>query len=422
LSRLVDGNFKHVNPGVFSAINPFQHGLSLFKSGNQYGVMKKSGEFILRPVFQKIIVNQDYILTLEKNLDKTAWSLRDTLGKRQNSKTYDRIYARQGTIFPAIKNGYWGAINDQGVEIVACVYDSILESKNNQLAVKFRGQYGIISLKEEWLAFPQQHKISLLNQDRYFMKKGNLLFLCSFTGTILYFTNNPIDVRENHFIESVSTGGTWVVDFDGRIVSRQLPPSEPTEKIFTATEGLRGIKKNGRYGFIDDQGRLRIANRYEDIKPFTEGLAAIKIRNKWGFINRDEKIIIQPAYEDVTAFERGYSMIKQNGLYGLLTREGKVVLPARYHAVQILDNGRLLLTTNGLQGLADQHGNVLLHPKYNSVTDLDNGHVIVQQEGKFGLVTLQGISTIPQVYDQLTYDREKNRYFALKKSTWTTLE
>jgi hypothetical protein len=61
--------------------------------------------------------------------------------------------------------------------------------------------------------------------------------------------------------------------------------------------------------------RLRIANRYEGIKPFSEGLAAMKIRNKWGFINRDERIIIQPAYEEVTPFKKGYSFIKQNGLF-----------------------------------------------------------------------------------------------------------
>jgi hypothetical protein len=304
---------------------------------------------------------------------------------------------------------------------VACVYDSIFESSDNQLSVKFKSQYGIISLKEEWLAYPQPHKITLLNENRYFKKKGNMLMLCSFNGTTLYFTINPIDVKEDHFIEYVSTGGTWTIDFDGRIIKRELPPAEPTEEIFPSTEGLRGIKKNGRYGFIDDEGRLRIANRYENIKPFSEGLAAIKIRNKWGFINRDEKIIIQPAYEDAAPFEKNYSLIKQNGLYGLLSRDGKLVLPARYNEIKILENGKLQLTVNGLQGLADQHGNVLLQPKYSSVTDLNNGFVIIHQDGKFGLVTLQGLSTIPLMYDYLKYDHEKNRYLALKKSQWIVL-
>lgn len=422
LHQLTENDFKAINQIFFSEIHSFQEGFAVFKSSNQYGVLKKTGTIVLPPVFQQIILRKDYVLTQEKNADKITWSLRDTLGRRQNPKAFDLICEKKGMIFPVRKNGYWGAINDAGIELVACVYDSILESEKNQLAVKFKGQYGIINLKEEWLAYPQPYPVKLLNQDRYFKKTGNTLFLCSFNSTILYFTNNPIDVKENYFTESVSSGGTWAINFDGRIVSRQLPPTEATEEIFSSTEGLRGIKKNGRYGFIDDEGRLRIANRYEDIKSFSEGLAAIKIRNKWGFINRDEKIIIQPAYEEVSSFKDGYSFIRQNGLYGLLTREAKLVLPARYHGINILTSGRLLLILDGLQGLADQHGNVLLHPKYNSIQDLDNGYAIVQQGDQYGLVSLQGISTIPQVYDQLKYDREKHRYIGLIKSEWVTVE
>jgi hypothetical protein len=420
--QLTDNSFKTIQQDFFSEIYPFQKGFAVFKSGNHYGVIKKTGTIVLTASFQKIILQENYILTQEKNIDKTTWSLRDTLGRKQNSKTFDLICEKQGTIFPVRRKGYWGAINDAGAEIIASVYDSILEAGDNQVAVKFKGQYGIINLNEHWLAYPQPYPVRLLNQDRYFKKAGNTLFLCSFNGTVLYFTTNPIDIKENFFTESVSTGGTWTIDFDGRIVNRQLPPVESTEKIFPSTEGLRGIKKNGRYGFIDDQGLLRIANRYENIKPFSEGLAAIKIRNKWGFINRDETIKIQPAYEEVTPFEKGYSIVKQNGMYGLLAHEGKLVLPARYHGVQILDNGRLLLTLNGLQGLADQQGNILLYPKYSSVTDLNNGYVIIQQNGKYGLVTLQGISTIPLLYDQLKYDAEKNRYLALNKSEWVMLQ
>lgn len=421
LIHLADRNLKSVNDDIFSGLSSFQNGLAVLKSGGLYGVMKGSGKIVLPPSFQEIILKNDYILTLEKKIDKMIWTLRDTLGQRLNPKSYDKIHLKQGEIFTVTKNGYWGAINDKGVEIVACVYDSILEVGNSQLAVKFKGQYGVISFKEEWLAYPQPYKITLLNQDRYFKKKDNLLMLCTFTGTTLYFTINPIDVQEDYFIEHVSTGGTWTVDFDGRIVSRQLPPSASAEIIFPSTEGLRGIRKNGRYGFIDDEGRLRIANRYEDVKPFSEGLAAIKIRNKWGFINRDEKIIIQPAYEDVTPFNKNYSLVKQNGMYGLLSREGKLVVPTRYNKIEILENGKLLLIINGLQGLADRHGNMLLHPKYNSVTDLNNGYAIIEQDGKYGLVTLQGISTIPLIYDYLKYDAAENRYLALKKSQWSIL-
>lgn len=415
---LADKNLKKLNDQSVLDIQPFENGLAVFKTASGYGVMKRNGGILLKPVFKKILFENSFLLTQDGN---NNWSLRDTTGLLKTSKPYDIILKEHKGLFAAMRKNYWGAIDEMGREIVACVYDSVLQTGEDQLAVKFKGLFGIINTKEQWLVYPQPHRIMLLNKDRYFKKVGKTLFLMSFDGTVLYFTDNPINVNAENFTEYISTGGNWTIDFDGKIISRQLPPTEVTEKIFPASEGLRGIKRNGKYGFIDDLGRLRIANRYEDVKPFSEGLAAMKIRNKWGFINRDEKIVIQPAYEDAAPFSNEHSIIKQKGLYGYMNNEGRVVLPARYDAVEVLKTKRLLLTLNNLKGLADAKGNVLLHPKYEYIQDIGNGYIVVKQDGKYGLATLKGLNTIPQMYDYMVFDAENERYLALKKSEWINL-
>lgn len=416
---LADKNFKTLtDPGMLD-IEPFQNGLAIFKMSSGYGVMKKSGAILFKPVFKKIVFEGSYLLTQDGN---NIWSMRDTTGLLRTSKPYDVISNHAHGLFVVTRKNYWGAIDESGREVVACVYDSILQTGDDQLAVKFKGLYGIIDAREKWLVYPQPNKVMLLNKDRYFKKAGNTLFLVSFDGTVLYFTPNPIRVHAENFTEYVSTGGNWTIDFDGRITARQLAPAETTEKIFPASEGLRGIKRQGKYGFIDDLGRLRIANRYEDIKPFSEGLAAFKIRNKWGFINRDEKIIVHPAYDEVTPFANGHSLVKQKGLIGYMDNEGRIVLPVRYNSVEVLKTKRLLITLNGLKGLADENGNVLLHPKYESIEDLGNGYLLVKQDGKYGLATLKGLNTIPQMYDFLLYDAKNDRYLALKKAEWVTID
>lgn len=417
-SWLADKDLKKINEQSVQDIEPFENRLAIFKSPKGYGIMKRTGGILLQSVFKKIIFDNSFILTLDGN---NNWSLRDTTGLLKTSKPYDLILKEHKGLFAALRKNHWGAIDEMGREIVACVYDSVLQTGEDQLAVKFKGLFGIINTKEEWLVYPQPHRVTLLNKDRYFKKVSKTLFLISFDGTILYFTDNPITVNKSTFTEYISTGGNWTIDFDGKIVSRQLPPTEVTEKIFPASEGLRGIKRNGKYGFIDDLGRLRIANRYEDVKPFSEGLAAFKIRNKWGFINRDEKIVIQPAYDEASPFSNEYSIIKQKGLYGYMNNEGRVVLPARYDAVEVLKTKRLLLTLNGLKGLADEKGNVLLHPKYELIHDIGNGYIVVKQDGKYGLATLKGLNTIPQIYDYMVFDAENERYLALKKSGWINI-
>lgn len=417
-SWLADKNLKKITTESVEDIYPLQNGLAIFKSPSGYGVMKKNGGILFKPVFKKISFEDDFILTQDGN---SNWSLRDTTGLLRTSKAYDIILKEHKGLFAAMRKNHWGAIDRMGREVVACVYDSVLQTGEDQLAVKFKGLFGIINTKEEWLVYPQPNRVMLLNKDRYFKKVSKTLFLISFDGTVLYFTDNPIKVNAGNFTEYVSTGGNWTIDFDGKIVSRQLPPTEVTEKIFPASEGLRGIKRNGKYGFIDDLGRLRVANRYEDIKPFSEGLAAMKIRNKWGFINRDEKIVIQPAYEDAAPFSNDHSIIKQKGFYGYMDNEGRVVLPARYDAVEVLKTKRLLLTLNKLKGLADENGNVLLHPKYEAIHDIGNGYIVVRQDGKYGLATLKGLNTIPQIYDYMMFDAENDRYLALRKSEWKNL-
>lgn len=416
-SWLADKNFHKIGNSVEN-IEPLQNGLAIYKTSTGYGVLKKTGGILLKPVFRRILFEGNYLLARDGN---NNWSLRDTTGLLRTSKIYDGISKNYNGLFVVTRKNYFGAIDETGREVVACVYDSILQTGDDQLAVKFKGLYGIIDAREKWLVYPQTSKVMLLNKDRYFKKVNKTLFLVSFDGTVLYFTDNPIRVNKENFTEYVSTGGTWTIDFDGKIVSRQLPPVETAEKVFPASEGLRGIKRQGKYGFIDDLGRLRIANRYEDIMPFSEGLAAFKIRNKWGFINRDEKIIVHPAYDDVTPFANGHSIVKQKGLFGYMDNEGKVVLPVRYTSVEVLKTKRLLITLNGLKGLADENGNVLLHPKYESIQDIGNGYIVVKQDGKYGLATLKGLNTIPQMYDFLMYDAKNDRYLALKRSEWVEI-
>jgi len=68
------------------------------------------------------------------------------------------------------------------------------------VAVKFKGAYGIINLKEEWKIIPQPNPIKLLNADRYFEFSDNLTFLKSITGTTIYFTSNPFEIAGDNLI------------------------------------------------------------------------------------------------------------------------------------------------------------------------------------------------------------------------------
>jgi hypothetical protein len=63
---------------------------------------------------------------------------------------------------------------------------------------------------------------------------------------------------------------------------------------------------------------------------------------------------------------------------------------------------------------------MIINPKFDQLEYLSNGYMIVGRDGKFGLLNKQGVSTIPQIYDGLSYDAIHHQYIGLKRSTWRT--
>ncbi len=56
--------------------------------------------------------------------------------------------------------------------------------------------------------------------------------------------------------------------------------------------GWIAFQKDGRWGYVDADGNIKIEPRYEDAKSFSNGLAAVCQDEKWGFINADGELVI----------------------------------------------------------------------------------------------------------------------------------
>lgn len=416
--RLANAQFLQVGSGSYSTISPFSENKALVSTAKGAGMISTNGVSLIDCKYQSLQVDGAFVLAEIRN---NQWALLDTLGNQKTTKPYEHIERFNGVYFAVKSRGFFGSINQNGREIVPCVYDSILQYHQGRLVVKFRGLYGIIDLAENWLVAPQSDKPVIIASDRYLLSKGPLLYLKSFSGHIIYFTNNPLSWDEEVLTEKVSSGGIWTIDLDGRIIRRQLPPESYYEEILPESEGLRGIRKDGRYGFIDDQGRLRIANRYESTRPFRERLAPVRILGKWGFIDHDEKLVIQPVHDVTTDFLNGTAIVTQKKMQGVIDTRGKVIVPVRYDRVERLSTHRFMLWSNGVAGIADTDGRIICAPKYDMISDPGNGYFIVVRDKKYGLITTQGISTLPLHFDKLIHDPMNSRYLGMRQGQWETI-
>jgi hypothetical protein len=378
------------------------------------GLLKEDGNALLPLVFDSIVVTHRFIFASTQE----GWKIYSPQGKLLSERHYQQVDVSHNLVHVKRKS-FWGVLNENGKEMIPCVYDSILESNDTQLSIRFKGGYGIINPQEQWLVSPQRFPLVLVNHDRYIVKDGALLTLKDFNNQVYYFTNNPISITTEGLLEKTSLGELWQVSFTGIVTKLQQVGSTQISKVEEEYEGYRAIRKDGKWGFVDAQGRLRIPNRYDKVQHFAEGLAPFSLRSKWGFLNKDDEIIIHPTYEDVKPFANGFSIVMLKKKYGLINKSNELILPCRYDAIRPLDNGYYELMNNGLLGLADKTANIIYDPKYTT-QEFFNDNIVVQRQGKFGVLNLKGLDVVPTMHDAISISQD-NQYLIFTRGKYEVI-
>lgn len=418
VSGIVDGELKIILPIKYEKLEEIEPGKYCAKLNGKMGVVSEKGEEIIPFSFDSLVSERDYYRAYDK---KFGWQLLSKAGKKLTEKYYQKLSSSNHLGFPVTNKGFSGLINFEGHEFIHCVFDSVANPVGGLMVVKFKDQYGIIDNNEDWRVAPQNFPLRVINQQRYLQKQPDNNFIKSFGGEIIYFTPYSIVFNRENFVEFLPDGTEKTNSYDGEFLQRTEMPYG-VEAIFTEHEGLRGIKKDGRFGFVDDQGRLRIANRYDSIGEFHEGLASIKLIGKWGFANTSDQIIINPNYDSSSFFLNGLAIVSRNKKFGLIGKSGSIILPLRYDYIRRLQNGKFLLVSSSLRGFADEKGNVLVEPRFSSLKEAGNGFLIIGNGEKWGAITDHGLSIIPMIYDHLNYISSDKLFLAEKKSDWKLIE
>lgn len=102
---------------------------------------------------------------------------------------------------------------------------------------------------------------------------------------------------------------------------------ESLERFQLVSEGLMPYKKNGKYGYMDENGRLVVPCIYSIAYPFDK---------------------------------KGHALVGKDGKYGYIDRNGKEVIPVRYKsAPAAIRGGRTMVILDDELLLLDEKGNVL---------------------------------------------------------------
>ncbi len=417
---LLDEQQKILVPIQWDNLQELSPEIFLAKAKGKYGIVKVDGSYVIPINYDSINKTEDGFRAYKK---ASGWQLLNKIGATLTDKFYDAIHSYNGATWVANYRGYAGVLSASGKEVVHCVFDSIGDRTNSFLAVKFKGQFGIIDYQENWKLAPQAFPIRLANDNRYLQIEKSNSFLKDMSGSIIYFTQYPVRFEKDYWVEE-QNGKEKAITYDGmpfQVMEHQAQANtliSSRKNEFRLQEGFMGARIDGKFGFVDAFGKLAIANRYDSISNFQEGLAPVKLIGLWGFINTSDQLVIQPNYESVTPFINGLSIAKRKAMVGVINKMGKPIISLKYQAIKRQANGKFLLGSNGLWGLASADGKVLIEPRFKFLEEVTDRYLLVCQSAKWGLLTTEGIDIIPMVYDKLSYDAANNQYIGMIKSQW----
>lgn len=74
--------------------------------------------------------------------------------------------------------------------------------------------------------------------------------------------------------------------------------------------------ENGKWGYVDMEGKVVIEPKYEDAKSFSHGVAAVCIDGKWGYINYDAQLVVKAQFLSCGyASEKGICYVQDESNY-----------------------------------------------------------------------------------------------------------
>ncbi|MCW3159695.1 WG repeat-containing protein [Chryseobacterium oryctis] len=194
-------------------------------------------------------------------------------------------------------------------------------------------------------------------------------------------------------------GKTYTINKKGQKVFENLP--YPTQGSFS--EGLCRVQDtNGKYGFIDTNGKLVIPCKFDEVGEFSNGMARIEKDSKTGYIDKKGNIVIPPKYYhpgdmfDVN-FSDGMVIVREspNGKKGAIDKTGKVVIPFQYDYLYSFHNGLAMVYSDGKAGFIDKTGKLAVPCIYDQAENFTEGHAAVKRNKKWGFINTKGEEVIP---------------------------
>jgi hypothetical protein len=147
--------------------------------------------------------------------------------------------------------------------------------------------------------------------------------------------------------------------------------------------GTSLVKKAGKYGFVNKEGKILVPLIYDEASTMNEGYAPVRKGTIWGFVDSTGKVLVEPQYADAASFREGLAAVKKEGKWGYINYTGKFIIEPRFENARSFCEGLAAVTNaKGFWGYIDHQGQLVIPHSYDFADNFENGEAKVIKRDK----------------------------------------
>ena len=401
---MIDLQQNVIIPPVYHHIEHFKQGLAKVSKYGNYSYIDKQNNVVISAADYFINsfdrMSDNGLIAVGTLDEKTRrWGFVDLAGKIAVPLEYEDVNRFSGNIAAAKKDGLYGYIDTAGNVSIPFVYKQVWPYQNGIACIRTDDKYGVIDEngkavlepKYEFIQIYWDGIIAVQQDDKWgvFDKQGKQIAPFIYDSFTAYNCDGYAEVGQN--------GKCGLIDKNGKLVV----PLEYESVSFFREDGFAEASLSKRKKVLIGHDGKILKGFGSLLFGFTEGLAAVKKKGKWGYIDTNGKDVIAPQYADATGFSDGVARVMDmNGKCGFIDKQNNTVVPFLYDWTYTFNGKNYVTVLNGhnpvfrlpgpcKEGLVDRNGNVLLPVIYDDVICAGGDNVVfVKQGSQWGYVVV----------------------------------
>lgn len=280
---------------IYKDIKPlggnYENGYIIITTDNKYGIIGIDKSIIMEPTYEEIkyIGSQDFYSIKVSNKSY----LFDNINKTTSQIGYDSIESISGDNIIIKVNNKYGIVDKAGVEKVATSYEYLEHAFLDYYIAKRNGKFGVIDSNGTEIKECKYADITY-NKSGEFIKAD----IDDIESVLL---NSNLEEKVTGIVSEINENRGYIrvrVGEDYKYYNFKLEEKQNKELFTTNTLFL--IKQNGKYGYVNKDGKVVVECTYDDAKEQNAyGYCAVQRDGKWGSINSNGAIE-QEANVDLT--------------------------------------------------------------------------------------------------------------------------